>query len=138
MEARVMETELKRVVEGPVAYTPHKSANTRMEGEERTSSALTSSIADNTKSTKKNEKVTSEPLTTADKEALETYLGDAKKHLAKSGVELKFKFHESGDLQVELVNADNDKVVRKIPPDELLELSASLREMAGTFLNRSI
>lgn len=74
----------------------------------------------------------------ADREALEHYLGDVKERLAKSNVELKFTFHDdTGSLQVELVNGE-DKVVRKIPPDELLQLSASLKEMAGAFLNRSV
>ena len=74
----------------------------------------------------------------ADREALEHYLGDVKERLARNNVELKFTFHDdTGSLQVELVNGE-DKVVRKIPPDELLRLSASLKEMAGAFLNRSV
>lgn len=75
----------------------------------------------------------------ADREALSQYLGEAHERLARAGMQLKFTFHEdTGDLQVELINSEDDKVVRKIPPDELLELSASLKEMAGAFLNRSV
>lgn len=74
-----------------------------------------------------------------DRKALEEYLGDVKDRLAKNNVELKFTFHEdTGALQVELINAENDKIVRKIPPDELIKLSSSLREMAGAFLDRSV
>lgn len=74
-----------------------------------------------------------------DRKALEEYLGDVKERLAKSNVELKFTFHEdTGALQVELINAENDKIVRKIPPDELIKLSSSLKEMAGAFLDRSV
>lgn len=77
--------------------------------------------------------------TEVDREALEQYLGDVKNRLAKTGVELKFTFHEeSGALQVELINSENDKIVRKIPPDELVKLASSLKEMAGAFLNRSV
>jgi len=77
--------------------------------------------------------------TNEERKALEQYLGDVKDRLVKNNVELKFTFHDdTGDLQVELINADNEKVVRKIPPDELIKLSSSLKEMAGAFLDRSV
>lgn len=77
-----------------------------------------------------------EPL---DRETLEAKLGDLEERLAGNGVELKFRLREeSGDLQVEVLDPESDKVVRKIPPDELIKLSASLEEQAGGFLNKAL
>lgn len=76
---------------------------------------------------------------TVEREALEKYLGDVKSRLGSKGVELKYTYHEeSGDLQVELINTENEKIMRKIPPDELLKLASSLKEMAGKLVNRSV
>ncbi len=126
MDAHIKEMERSHGLEA-AALTGHKL----LQGEEERGTRDT-----------RNKPYNAQPATpeaSLDRQALEKYLGEVKNRLASNGVELKFKFHEdSGDLQVELVNADNDKVVRKIPPDELLKLSSSLREMAGTFLDRSV
>lgn len=69
---------------------------------------------------------------------LEQALQSAQDRFADKGVELKFRLNEeSGDIQVEVLAAGSDKVVRKIPADELIHLSESLEEMAGRFLDRS-
>jgi len=36
---------------------------------------------------------------------------------------------------VEIVDEKSDKVLRKFPQDELLKLSASIKEMSGILLN---
>ena len=55
------------------------------------------------------------------------------------GVKLKFHIHEdSGELQAEILDAGGKKVIRKVPPDELLNLAASLKEISGLFMNRSL
>lgn len=40
-------------------------------------------------------------------------------------------------VQVEIVDKDSDKVLRKIPQDELIKLSASIKKMSGLFLNQT-
>ncbi len=61
--------------------------------------------------------------------------------LAQRGVSLKFKLRDdSGDLQVEVMDAAKEKVIRKIPPDELVKLAESLEQMnaeasPGAFFN---
>ncbi len=39
-------------------------------------------------------------------------------------------------VQVEIINTTNNKVLRKIPQDELLKLSASIKQMTGVVLNQ--
>jgi uncharacterized FlaG/YvyC family protein len=74
-----------------------------------------------------------------DRTAVETAFKEAQQRLGNLDLELKYTISEdSGDIQVELINSENDKVVRKIPADELIKLHSSLKEMAGAFLNRSI
>lgn len=74
-----------------------------------------------------------------DRETVQKVLEDTQQHLHERGVDLKFRIdQDSGDIQVELVNKENEKIVRKIPADEVLKLSNSLKEMAGAFLNRSV
>jgi len=38
-------------------------------------------------------------------------------------------------VQVEIVDQKSNKVLRKIPQDDLLKLSASIKEMTGVLLN---
>lgn len=74
-----------------------------------------------------------------DIEVVEAAFKEAQLRFGKQDLELKYTISEdSGDIQVELINSENDKVVRKIPPDELIKLHSSLKEMAGAFLNRSV
>lgn len=56
---------------------------------------------------------------------------------ADKGVSLKYRvLEDSGQIQVEMLDTKNDKVVRKIPQDDLLKLSASLKEQSGTLLDK--
>lgn len=149
MDAHVKDIELKRAFENAGLLFERGHGNAERSGHsntERSAHGATERTAraareERTAREKRpqGESAEKKPETAADREALEHYLGDVKDRLAKNNVELKFTFHdETGDLQVELVSGENEKVVRKIPPDELLKLSASLKEMAGAFLNRSV
>jgi uncharacterized FlaG/YvyC family protein len=40
-------------------------------------------------------------------------------------------------VQVEIVDKASSKVLRKIPQDELIKLSASIKKMSGLFVNQS-
>lgn len=65
-------------------------------------------------------------------EALETYM-------RSQGVSLKFHVDERTDtVQVEVRDPDTDKLIRKIPADEMLELAASIEKMMGLFLDRTL
>ncbi len=53
---------------------------------------------------------------------------------------LEFKVHkESGRMQVKVVDSDSKKVIREIPPEQILDCSARIRElidnMAGVLLD---
>ncbi|MFY9140725.1 MAG: flagellar protein FlaG [Thermacetogeniaceae bacterium] len=53
--------------------------------------------------------------------------------------QLSFTFHkETEQLVVEVIDPDNGKVIRQIPPEELLELAVKLQEMIGLFLDKRV
>ncbi|MBN2140974.1 MAG: flagellar protein FlaG [Desulfovibrionaceae bacterium] len=72
------------------------------------------------------------------KESAQNQARDIEEHLNANGVKLKFNvIEESGDIQVEVRDSEQNKVIRKIPPDDLLKLAATMRAMAGGFVDRS-
>lgn len=69
------------------------------------------------------------------REELDTLIRDAEEHLANKNVKLKFNIIEENDkIQVEIVDGDG-KTIRKIPDDELLKLSDSLKKLERGFLD---
>lgn len=53
--------------------------------------------------------------------------------------ELRFRIHdESGEMQVSLINTETDEVIRKIPPDYILEIVAYVKEALGLIVNEYI
>lgn len=45
---------------------------------------------------------------------------------------LRFRINEdSGDIQVQIIDSERDKVIRSIPSDEMIKLSARMREFSG-------
>jgi flagellar protein FlaG len=71
-------------------------------------------------------------------EDLERFTQTLEKFLGNLGVDLAFKVHESGEVQAEVRTADGEKVLRKLPPDELLELAASIRELSGGMVHKKL
>lgn len=59
------------------------------------------------------------------------------KQLEASGTGLKIRVLDDSQnrVQVEIVDQQSNKVLRKIPQDDLLKLSASIKEMTGVLLN---
>jgi len=53
-----------------------------------------------------------------------------------TGFKLRVLEDNSHTIQVEIVDKKSDKVLRKIPQDEMLKLSASMKEMTGVLLNK--
>lgn len=82
------------------------------------------------------------PGKTLDDRAAFELVDKIKEFMKSRSVELKFKLHEdTGDLQVEVLDSRNEKVIREIPPDELFRLSEFLEETAkkdhpGSFFDR--
>ncbi len=72
-----------------------------------------------------------------DKESVEKLLLEVEEHLANKGVALKFCLSEDSDtLQVEVRDAESKKVIRKIPDDELVRLSKSIKDMVGALMDK--
>ncbi|WP_051693975.1 flagellar protein FlaG [Desulfohalovibrio reitneri] len=73
-----------------------------------------------------------------DKRVLDEARGQAEETLASIGLKLRFKVDEESDtVQVEIVDPGSGKVVRKLPPDDLLKLSRSIRDMARGLLDKT-
>ncbi|MDK2856661.1 MAG: flagellar protein FlaG [Bacillota bacterium] len=52
---------------------------------------------------------------------------------------LSFVYHEeSGRMQVKVIDVETQEVIREIPPTEVLELVARIREMIGLFLDKKV
>jgi len=72
-------------------------------------------------------------------EKIENLARSIEDYINSLGVKLKFHIHkETNRLQVDVVNPETNKIIRKIPPDELLNLAASIEKMVGVFINRSL
>ena len=60
-------------------------------------------------------------------------------YMSSMGVSLKFNIDERTDMvQVEVRDPETDKLIRKIPADEMLDLAASIENMVGLFLDRAL
>ena len=60
-------------------------------------------------------------------------------YMSSLGVNLKFHIDEKTDtVQVEVRDPETQKLIRKIPDDEMLELAASIEKMVGLFLDRAL
>jgi flagellar protein FlaG len=60
-------------------------------------------------------------------------------YMSSLGVNLKFHIDEKTDtVQVEVRDPQTQKLIRKIPADEMLELAASIEKMVGLFLDRAL
>jgi uncharacterized FlaG/YvyC family protein len=65
-------------------------------------------------------------------EAMDNYVRSVKR-------ELKIQVHsETGDIMVKVISQESGKVIREIPPKELLDLAARMEEMTGTLLNENV
>lgn len=60
-------------------------------------------------------------------------------YVSSMGVHLKFHIDEHTDtVQVEVRDPETDKLIRKIPADEMLELAASMEQMVGILLDKQL
>lgn len=66
-------------------------------------------------------------------------LKQAKEYFGGKGVNLDFKrVDDSGDIQVEMVDATTHKVIRKIPEDEVVKLADNIKKMAKGVMDKAI
>ncbi|RQD61857.1 MAG: hypothetical protein D5R98_06080 [Desulfonatronovibrio sp. MSAO_Bac4] len=78
-------------------------------------------------------------LTDKDIDKIASATNSIREYMDSMQVKLEFQIHEeSNQVQVSVVNPENEKVIRKIPADEILELAASIEKMVGLFLNRNL
>ena len=74
-----------------------------------------------------------------DREALRSFIGAMEKFSQTLGVSLKLHFHEpSNTIQAEIRDGSGQKVLRQIPPDEILDLAVSIKRLSGLLANRSL
>jgi flagellar protein FlaG len=60
-------------------------------------------------------------------------------YMSSLGVNLKFHIDERTDtVQVEVRDPETQKLIRKIPADEMLDLAASIEKMVGLFLDKAL
>ena len=79
------------------------------------------------------------PMTRLEQEKLASSVNSIREYLSSMGVKLEFQIHSKSDqIQVKVIDPENDKIIRKIPADEILELAASIEEMVGLFINKSL
>ncbi len=53
--------------------------------------------------------------------------------------QLSFTFHkETKSLVVKVIDPDTNKVIREIPPEELLDLAARIQEMLGLLIDKKV
>lgn len=63
----------------------------------------------------------------------------AQDYFKDKGVNLHFKvLDDSDELQVEVVDADSNKVIRKFPQDELVKLSDNLKRMSKGLMDKAV
>lgn len=69
-------------------------------------------------------------------EELNSMLAQAEENFASNDVKLKFNVLQENDtIQVEIIDSDG-KTIRKIPEDDLLKLSESLKNLGKGFLDK--
>ncbi|WP_232207771.1 flagellar protein FlaG [Aminomonas paucivorans] len=53
------------------------------------------------------------------------------------GRDIKFRYKKEADLyQVEVIDLQDQKVIRKIPPDEIVSLIENINEMLGALFDK--
>lgn len=70
-----------------------------------------------------------------DFELLKQAVDTANEAFRISNYHLEFQLHEkSGKYQIKVVDTESNKVIREIPPEYMLEISARIREVLDKFL----
>jgi len=83
-------------------------------------------------------KVEKEPDPSGDPSGLTELLSDVQKNLNMiHDLDLQFTVHEaSGKMMVKVMDGSTGRVIREIPPSEILDLAARLDEMIGLIFDQ--
>lgn len=74
----------------------------------------------------------SREATTQDTELLKDVLQVAERHFQIRNVGLEFEVHDAtGRLKVTVLDSDTGKIIREVPPQQVLDMVAKLDEMMG-------
>jgi flagellar protein FlaG len=78
----------------------------------------------------------SEPAPVTGPERTRELVGNVQNYLADLNSSLSFEVHEhAGELTVQLINRDTREVIRRISPEDLLQLNNKLEELRGVLFD---
>ena len=64
---------------------------------------------------------------------------EVQRYLEEFNIELNFKVHDkTGEVIVQVFNRDTGKMIRQIPPDDLVRLHEKLEELRGVLFNGKV
>ena len=118
----------------------HESARKQIElvSPASSTSNTQNSSADNSKSLKKESQIADRVKEATNEkinriaEAMDSYVRSVQR-------DLNIRVHEgTGDIIVRVTSQESGKVIREIPPKELLDLAARMEEMAGTLFDQKV
>lgn len=70
---------------------------------------------------------------------LEQAVEQLNKTMMTYNTELRFQLHtESNEMQVSVINSQTEEVIRKIPPDKILNIVAHFKEILGVLVDEII
>jgi len=76
------------------------------------------------------------PANQVSEQRLEQAIEDLSKGIDLLQRQLHFRLHkETGRLMVLVVNRETDEVIRQVPPEEVLDAAAKLRELIGLLID---
>ena len=73
-----------------------------------------------------------------DKEKISGAIKAMESYLQNNGTQLKFIINDKQKMQVEIREEKTQKLIRKIPTDEMLNLAEAIEKMTGIFINNHI
>lgn len=73
-----------------------------------------------------------------DKEKISNAIKAVESYLQNNGTRLKFIINDKQKMQVEIREEKSQKLIRKIPTDEMLNLAEAIEKMTGIFINNHI
>ena len=86
-----------------------------------------------------NKKTEGDIDTAVDHKELEKTIGNINKMLESTDTSLQFYVHKgSGRVAVKVINNKSKEVIREIPPEEILNLDAKLKETSGLIIDKKI
>jgi uncharacterized FlaG/YvyC family protein len=78
-------------------------------------------------------------LSSSQVEDLSKAIEVAKERLKDTGLNIRLSSGDGKDsFQIEVFNPETDEVIRRFPPDEIIKLSASIKEMNGFVVNKAL